>query len=332
MTLKAVAEAANVSIKTVSRALNGDGPVNEETRRQIVEVANRLGYVPNRAARMMRSSEAQIVGFLAHFVTTSPFTTDIMRAVENVVDTAGRALLIADGGAGGLERPLRMFQEFRADPVIFATTYHMSAENLFANGSVPAILVNCFTDDSSTRSFVPDDDGGGYVQARHLIDLGHRSIGVIELPKGMIARDLRRRGAQRAFAESGIPWNAAMVRPGQTGPSTKRRTVAYEAALDLLSGANRPTALLCSKDEFALQAIGAAAHLGLRVPDDISIIGFDDLQVIAATVRPALTTVRLPYFEMGRQAASAALGQNDPGPGRHAIPCELVVRSSCAEV
>lgn len=332
MTLKQVAQVANVSIKTVSRALNGDGPVSETTRRQILSAAAQVGYVPNRAARMMRSPEAQIVGLMAHFVTTSPFTTDIMRAVESVVDASGRALLIADSGPGGTERAMRLFQEFRADPVIFATSYHMAADEVFAPGQGRAILVNCYLNAPDVRSFVPDDEGGGYAQARHLIELGHRRIAVIELPEGMIARDLRRRGAMRAFAEAGIAWDDAMVRVGQTGPRADRRTVAYEAALDLLSHAERPTAILCSKDEFALQAYGAAAELGLSVPKDVSIIGFDDVHVIAGTMRPGLTTVRLPYFEMGRRAAASALGDEDPGPGCHLVPCDLVVRSSCAEV
>lgn len=100
MTLREVAEAANVSIKTVSRVLSGDGPVSAATREEVRSAAERLGYVPNRAARMMRSGEAEIVGLIAHLVTVSPFTTDILRAVETVVEGAGRALLIADTGGG----------------------------------------------------------------------------------------------------------------------------------------------------------------------------------------------------------------------------------------
>lgn len=330
MTLKAVAEAARVSVKTASRALSGTGYVRAETRSEVMRAATQLGYVPNRAARAMRSGDAGIVGLLAHLVTTSPFTTELMRAVERVVEASGRALLIADGAAGraATGRARRLFQEFQADPVIFAASYHQSAEGLFDPDGGRAILVNCVLPGSSLPAFVPDDEGGGYAQARHVLEMGHRRIGLIELPPGLIARDLRRRGAERAFAEAGVRLDPTLVRTGQDGPPEARRTVAFEAALDLLSRPDRPTAILCSKDEFALQVVGAAARLGLQVPEDLSVVGFDDAPVLAATMRPALTTVRLPYFEMGRRAALLAVGGEDPGPGIHRVECPLVPRDS----
>ena len=331
MTLKQVAERANVSIKTVSRAINGEGYVGAKTRKAVLRAAKEVGYVPNRAARQMRSGDAGIIVMLAHFVSTAPFTTEIMRGVESSVEAADRALLIADSGTGGRDRALRTFREFRVGHVIFATSYHMSAEGLFKPGKEKTVLVNCFLDVPDVTCLVPDDEAGAYTQARHLIERGHERIGIIELPEGMIARALRRRGVRRAYEEAGIAWDDALVRPGQTGPVEARKTVAYEAVMDLLDRPDRPTALLCSKDEFALQAMGAAARLGLRIPEDLSLIGYDDVQVLAATMRPALTTIRLPYFELGRLAAETVLN-GSPKPGRHRVGCPLVERQSTAAI
>lgn len=332
MTLKAVAELANVSIKTASRALSGDGYVSEKTRDDVLQAAKRIGYVPNRAARAMRMGESQAVGLLAHLVASSPFTTDITRAVERTVEEAGKALLIADGSQAQAARSLRLFAEFQVTRFIFATGYHMSAEGLLPEGAAPSALINCFMDGIDAPCFVPDDEGGGHAQARHLAELGHKRIGMIELPEGMVARPLRRRGVDRALAEAGLRLDEGLVRTGQVGPVSARRTVAYEAAMDLLERRDRPTAIICSKDEFALQTLGAAARLGLRVPDDLSVIGFDDVQIISATTRPALTTIRLPYFEMGRRAAQVALAPRDAPSGRQPVACPIVVRDSTAEV
>jgi LacI family transcriptional regulator len=329
MTLKQVAALASVSIKTVSRAMTGDGYVAEETRAEILRAAQKVGYVPNRAARTMRTKETGIVGLLAHMVTTSPFTTDIMRAVETEIGHSGRALLIADSAVGGLDRNLRLFREFRTDAVILVAAYHQCADSFFDATADRAVLLNCFSERSPAPSFVPDDEAGGYAQARHLLHLGHRRIGCIDLHPEMIAGGLRQAGIRRAFAEAGVALDPDLTRCGQIGPAEARRTVAFEAALDLLDRAVRPTALICSKDEFALQVLNAAAHLGLRVPDDLSLVGYDDMRVLSTTMRPALTTVALPYFEMGRLAARVAIGV-DPAPaGRVRVACPLVERQSC---
>jgi LacI family transcriptional regulator len=226
--------------------------------------------------------------------------------------------------------------------MLFATSWHQSAEGVIEPEGDRTVLINCFLDRPEVLSFVPDDEAGGHAQAQHLLALGHRRIGVIELPPGMIARDLRRTGLERAFREAGVDVGSVPMLPGQVGPPEARRTVAFDAATALLSLPDRPTALICSKDEFALQAYGAAQALGLSVPGDVSIVGYDDVAVLSLNMRPALTTVRLPYHEMGRLAAHAALSPKavPPGaattkgtvPGRHFVPCPLIARDSCRPI
>ena len=327
MTLKTVAELAGVSIKTVSRALNGEGYVAADTRSRVESAATRVGYVPNRAARAMRAGQTGLFALISHGLTTSPFAAELTRGVEQGIDAAGGALLIADSGVQGVERACRLVAEFRPDAVIFATAYHRDAAPLFSPGPERTVLVNCFHPHAGLLSVVPDDEGGGRAQAAHLLALGHRRIGVIELGRGMVARDRRRAGVRAAARAAGLGRDALTFHDGHAGSAERRRTVAFEAATALLARPDRPTALICSKDEFALQAMTAAMRMGLRVPEDVSIVGFDDMAVIADTTRPGLTTVALPYHEMGLRAAAAAMGG---GGTAGAVPCPLVERGSTA--
>lgn len=326
MTLKRVAELSGVSIKTASRALSGEATVADATRRRIEAAAREVGYVANRAARTMRTGRTGLFGLIAHGATTSPFTGEILRGVETGIEAAGGALLITDAATGGLARSQRLLAEFRPDAVIFVAGYHRAADAIFAPGTERAILVNCRSEDHDLPAFVPDDAGGGRLQAEHALALGHRRLGLIELPEGMIARGLRRRGVDAALREAELDPATVRSATGQDGPPEARRMVAFEAATAMLRRADRPTAILCSKDEYALQAIAAAFRLGLRVPEDVSVIGFDDLRVISETTCPGLTTVALPYFEMGHAAARAAVGEPDAGPS--AVPCRLIRRGS----
>lgn len=325
MTLKRVAARAGVSFKTASRVLNGEGNVSADKLERVRAAARELAYVPDRAARMMRQGSTDILGVLSHGIVASPFTTEILRSVEATAEAAGKAIIIADAGLEGIEKPLRLLREFRASPVLFAAGFHRPVDHLLPDGLTDGILINCFVAEPRLPCLVPDDEGGGYAQARHILGLGHRRIAMIELPEGMVARRLRRQGVRRAFREAGLDLDHVPCRPGATEGN---RTIAFEAALDLLAGPDRPTALICSKDEYALQAYGAAARLGLQIPEDLAVIGFDDLALLAETMRPALTTVRLPYYEMGRLAAEAAVSGRPPEPGIRRIDCPLVERAS----
>ena len=326
MTLRRIAEAANVSVKTASRALNGDGPVAEDTRAAVMKAARAIGYVPDRAARTMRTGRTGIVGLLGLGITDSPFATEIVRGLREEIEGAGAALLIEEA-SGDPVASHRLMRSFRPDAVVVATGYRRELTEREAPLAADAALVNAVHADRP--AIVPDDAQGAALQAAHLLELGHRRIGVIELPAGLAARELRRRGLTSALARNGVALDPALMRPGQEGPPEARRPVAFEAATDLLSRPDRPTALVCSKDEFAVQALFAAAHLGLRVPADVSVIGFDDLRLLALNARPTLTTVALPYAEMGRRAARAALSGAAPR-GVTAVPCALVVRGSTA--
>ncbi len=196
----------------------------------------------------------------------------------------------------------------------------------------PVVLINCFDRTRRFASVLPDDLDGGYAQARHLLELGHRRIGLVSLNPILCAANLRRQGIERAHREFAVSLDEALVRPGMSGLIGRERLFAHEAARELLSRKRRPTAIICGHDQIALQVMSEAVELGLDVPRDLSIIGFDDQHTITEALRPALTTVALPYCEMGRTATLMLddLIAGKAAPGQQVlVRCPLVERESC---
>lgn len=333
-TLKDVAKRGGVSAKTVSRVVNRDPMVSDETRAAILRLVDELGYIPNDAARQMRTQNSRTVGFLTDVIATTPYSVDIVRGVQEELRAEGRTMLIAN--SGGMDEHeaeyWRMFRAQRAAGALYATMYHRAVEINAVEFTGPVVLVNCFDRRHRFAAVLPDDFTGGYTQAKHLLDMGHRRIGLISVNPILRAEGLRRKGIDKAHGEARLVLDDKLVRPGMVGNIGAERLVAYEAALELLKGKKRPTAIICGHDQIALQVMSAAAELGLRVPDDLSIIGYDDQHSITEALRPALTTVALPYYEMGR---TATLLLNDLIAGKEVPPqpvlvaCPLVIRQSC---
>ena len=334
-TLKDVARRAGVSAKTVSRVVNRDPMVAGATRSAVQRLIDELGYVPNDAARRMRTQSSNTVAFLTDVIATTPYSVDIVRGAQEELRAEGRTMLIGNSG-GVLEQEAEFWRMFRAQQAagaFYATVYHRAVDLGDIDFTAPVVLVNCYDRKHRFASVLPDDLGGGYTQARHLLELGHRRIGLVCVNPVLRAADLRRDGIVKAHKEFGIAVDDRLVRPGMVGtPGAHERLVAFEAALDLLSGRTPPTAIIGGHDQIASQVVAAAAELGLKVPRDLSVIGFDDQRTITLSLRPALTTVALPYFEMGRIATRIL---NDLIAGRP-VPrkpwletCPLIVRQSC---
>jgi len=179
---------------------------------------------------------------------------------------------------------------------------------------------------------VPDDEGGGYIQAEYLLKRGHRRIGLLTLNPQIEATRLRGIGIRSAFSHAGFTFDESLDQQGVHGPLNHEDMVAFEVAVKMLQQKNRPTAMICGNDQVALQVYSAAAHLDLHVPQDLSIMGFDDLKVITENLRPTLTTVALPYFEIGRRAVELmreSKNQEEGWSPKILVPCPLVERESC---
>jgi LacI family transcriptional regulator len=234
---------------------------------------------------------------------------------------------------GGLPTILRAFRGSRVEGIVFAAMYHREANDFGAEISGPSVLVNCFTSVCDVSTVLPDDEEGGHLVGRHLLELGHRRIAFLTLWPELAAVDLRLEGLARACREAGTSIPEDLVVAGQNGTAPFNQVVAFAAAHSLLSRRDRPTALFCGNDEMALQVYNASAILGLRIPQDLSVVGFDDYRLFSEGLRPALTTVALSYQRMGRIAADLLLDCIAGG----AVPTEvirvqgpLVVRESTA--
>ncbi len=306
--------------------------------RELVQLhLSRLNYVPNHAARQMRSGTSSVYGLMTDAVATTPYSVDIVRGAQAALKDRHQTLLIASSD-GSAEREAELWQMFRAHRVagvIYAAMYHRPHDVGQPVFGESIVLANCFASDGDRPSIIPDDEAGGYEQARHLLQIGHRRIGFLTLVPGIEATRLRRKGARRAFKDAGVKLDEGLERQGMVGPVGSETMVGYIEARKMLSETNRPTAIICGNDQVAMQVYAAAASLGLRVPDDLSIMGFDDLRLISETLYPQLTTVALPYFEIGRKAVELSLSareHDETWVPRILVPCPLVERQSCRSI
>ncbi len=282
----------------------------------------------------MRSGTSSVYGLMTDAVATTPYSVDIVRGAQSALRERHQTLLIAssDGDFQREQELWSMFRAHRVAGVIYAAMFHRPHDVGKPAFSKSIVLANCFAADGNLPSIIPDDESGGHEQARHLLQLGHRRIAVITLIPDIEATRLRAQGMRRAFAEAGVGFDDTMEQRGARGPVGKEEMISYDVAREILSRGNRPTAIICGNDQVAMQVFAAAANLGLSIPQDLSIMGFDDLRLISETLRPQLTTVALPYFDIGRRAvelSNSAREQDEGWAPRILVPCPLVVRQSC---
>ena len=176
--------------------------------------------------------------------------------------------------------------------------------------SVPGVLVNCFARGAKWPSIIPDEEGGGHAVGIHLLGLGHRRVAYLTLARGIEATRLRQAGLMRAFREAGAAFPEEFIVAGQSRTGAFDRGEAFAAARELLRD-KRPTAIFCGNDEMAMQVYNAAAGLGLAIPAEVSVVGFDDHRVFSEGLMPPLTTVALPYERIGRIAVDLLIEQID---------------------
>lgn len=311
-TIYDVAKAAGVSPKTVSRVLNGDAPVGKETREAVEAAMAALGYVPSNAARMMRSSRSGLIGLITGAISTTPDPNEpkglpdllIVQGIQNVMSASGMTLMIADTGGRASRVPhlVRTFLEHRVEGLIYVADYHQRVELPEIPTDCPLILANCY-DDIDTPAVLPDDERGQHDLTARLIQSGHHRIAYLTLPREMDATRLRIEGYRRALAEAGLVYNPELVVTGFLSDRDRSAALLWDAIDRLLSLPEPPTAFCCGNDEMAMRVYGILRTRGLRMPEDISVVGYDNYRAIAETLYPPLTTVELPYAAMGARAA-----------------------------
>lgn len=308
-TIKTVAERACVSLKTVSRVLSAPDTVSEKTRSKVLAAVKELNFVPDRRAQAMRSGRSGVIGLLTDVVASTPCSIDIVKGVEEALAARHMSLLIGnmENRSESSNSILRSFRAGRVEGVIYAASYHREAIG-FEPLHLPSVMVNCFNRDVGLPTVIPDEEGGGYRVGTHLIALGHRRIVYLTLSPEIEATRLRLAGLVRALCEAGLAVPDDLAVPGQSGTGAFVQEQAFVAAKALLSRADRPTAIFCGNDEMAMQVYNAANQLGITIPSDLSVVGFDDHRLFSEGLRPSLTTVALPYVTMGRLAVEVLLG------------------------
>jgi DNA-binding LacI/PurR family transcriptional regulator len=336
VSIKDIARAANVSHSTVSRALSNSPLVNPETRTRIQRLAREMGYSPDAQARSLVMGRTQTVGLVVTAIT-DPFIGEIVEAVENTALDHGYTVILASSRAEPDREiaAVEMLHSKRVDGVIVASSrvgalYQDHLEQL----GVPVVLLNSrsMQSDPYTFSISVNNQHGACLATEHLTQLGHRRIAYITGPADHSDDLERMAGYRQALAGADIAFDPILIVPG-TG-----HTGAGEQALPRLMSLDRPpSAVFCYNDMTAIGLLRAARQMGLSVPRDLAVVGFDDIP-FASFVHPSLTTIAQPKAEMGRQAMQMVLALM-PGKGPHSSEVsntlllgQLIVRESSRAV
>lgn len=330
--IRDVAKAAGVSVTTVSHALSEthSSRVNARTVEHIKAVAGELGYAPNRLASGLRNQRSQILGLVSDEITTTPFAGAMIQGAQDAASEHGHLLMVVNSGLDNeLERQeIRALQQHQVDGVIYARMFHQLVSVPGELNGLPTVVLDAATDDPRLSSVVPDEFGAGQSAAELLVTAGHRRIAMINNEDDIPAAHERLAGFREGLVRSGLELPEGSLVAAHPSTAGGR-----EAALQLLSRKQRPTALFCFSDQMAMGAYQAAGHLSLKVPHEVSIVGVDNLELIADALWPGLSTVALPHYEMGRWAVLKLLNElEDPDALRvqEKIACPLVERGSVA--
>ncbi|GAB4517276.1 MAG: LacI family DNA-binding transcriptional regulator [Anaerolineae bacterium] len=332
-TIKQVAQRAGVSIRTVSRVLNDHPHVAQATREQVLSVIKELDFRPNAAARYMRTGQSQLIGFLTDEIAQNAFTYDLIIGAQQAAWEHEKLLfLLNTSNDPQVEmRSINMMRDHQVEGIIYATMYHREIKHSQFPDDLPVILVNCFADDRSLPSIVPDEMGGGRLATETLLENGHKRIGFVNIAAKEPAPLGRLEGYRQALASYGIPYDEALVCFIEE-PFEGLATSTYDCVLGLLQIPNPPTAIFCFNDMMVLGAYDAVRKSNLRIPQDVAIVGFDNVEILAAQIHPPLTTIDLPNFEMGQLAVQMLLGEvdmlQDDRPVQYTMKCPLVMRRS----
>lgn len=332
-----VAKAAGVSQSTVSMVLNNmsGARLSDSTRAKVLSVAVAIGYrLPRRenpAPPAHKASAVQaadpsaprrnLIGYLVDEISTSPHP---VVSIDGARDAAWEhdclvAVLVTRSNP---EQEAAAIAALAAQPqllgIIYSTIFTRAITLPEALRHVPVVLLNCHDDQAKRPTIVPGEVGGGHTGTDHLISAGHTRIGFINGEPWMEAAKDRLKGYRRALATADLPFDPALVRDGDWMSSG-----GFDATLALMALPRPPTAIFCANDLMALGALEALAQLGKKVPDDVSVLGYDD-QEISRHTHPPLTTMVLPNYEMGRAAVEALLVEAELSPEERGSRRQLI--------
>jgi LacI family transcriptional regulator len=302
--------------------------ISDETRQRVLQAVAELDYRPNRAALGLRQGRSATIGFVSHDVDFGEFAASAIKGAQEACIRQGNLLLLVNTGGSNRQAAQLIIDllDRQADALIFAAVGTRSVVLPDAALRVPTILLNCFAPHDPAPAILPDEVRGGREATQALLDLGHRDIAYLTGSPGQWATKARLRGFRDALRGAGLNPREHTVLSGNYHADS-----GYDLVRMLLRRGLRPTAIMCGNDRMAVGALLGLLEAGIGVPEDVSLMGYDDQFQLAAEIRPALSTVRLPYDAMGRLAAEQLAAGRPAVPTRRTlVHCPLVMRDSTA--
>ncbi|AWB45778.1 LacI family transcriptional regulator [Paenibacillus sp. CAA11] len=295
-TIKDVAKLAGVALSTASYALNGDSKVSAKTREKVLEAARQLNYRKNGFAMDLKRSRTNTIALILTDLS-GPYYSELIRSVQDVALAHGYDLIACSSMGGQDSTAVKFLREKRVDAAI-VLAHNITNDILYESASqrFPIVVMDREISSEGLINVLVDGEQGGYTATRHLIDCGHKSIAYISGPSNSYDNSLRHQGYLRAMKEAGLEekakWrlNGSFIREG-----------GYKATKMMMMQGELPSAVFYGNDEMAIGGMMALQEGGLSVPEDISVIGFDDIQ-LAEYLNPPLTTIHQPMHELGSLA------------------------------
>jgi LacI family transcriptional regulator len=331
-TIRDVAKKAGVATTTVSRVLNNSGYVSAATRARVEDAIQELGYLPNRVARSLRLKRTHTLALVVTDIT-NPFWTTVVRGVEDAANEAGFTVILCntDESESKQDAYLQVLLQRRVDGILFTPVRSASEPvELVQRQKVPIVVLDRRVPGAQVDVVRGDSEGGAYKLVRHLLELGHRCIAALCGPETVSTSVERMLGYRRALREAGLGEDAEWVYYGQF-----TQCFGYDATTEILALDPRPTAFFASNNFIAVGALRALHDARLRVPEDVSLVSFDDLSS-AMLIDPFLTVADQPAYQMGRQATELLIARlSDPAVNGYkeiVLPTRIIVRRSCQPV
>jgi LacI family transcriptional regulator len=333
-TISDVAKSAGVSAMTVSRVINGTGNTSPATRARVEAAIDQLGYVPNALARQLRSKRTKTIALVVSDIS-NPFFTTIARGVEDFFVDHGFSVMFCNTDEDATEEGqyLVMLIQRQVDGVLLVPARSTGESfQLLQSHRTPVVVIDRRVTNRTVDSVRCDSESGAHSLVRHLVGLGHRQVAVLTGSPSISTSMDRVAGARRALDEAGLALPESMIHYGAYNIGRNHQADGHRMAMDVLAAPGpRPTALFCANNFIAFGAIRALHESGLRVPDDMSVVAFDDLPEEWVS-EPFLTVARQPAYDIGHRAASLLMdhitGAQAPTGVSVILPFELVIRRS----
>ena len=328
-TLTDVAQRAGVSRATVSSVMKGHAGIPAETKERVIAAITQVGYRPMLGERGVSTQRSGAFGFVSDEIVTTPYAGKIFEGAQDTAWQHGKLLILANtkNDPQLQAAALEMMLERQVEGIIYATFYHRPVNPPDLLWELPSVLLDCFVPDRSLPSVVPDELAAAHKATSVLLEKGHKRVGFLNNRDPIPATSARLEGYSAALADHGIAFDPALVTSDSSDPDGGMRST--QTVMQL---ADPPTALFCFNDRMAMGAYYALRNLNLSIPRDVAVMGFDNHEIVAASLNPGLSTMQLPHYEMGTWAFNYLLEHlNDTDnaePVQHIIECPYVERAS----